>query len=699
MHNELDKELTYVKGVGPERAKILREELGLETLKDLLYHFPFRYIDKSQVLKVSEVNEHIPMVQTKGIISDFKEIGIGRKKRLSARLKDASGSLELVWFKGATFIKRTIKPNTEYLVYGKPSRFGKTVNIAHPELTEVHADAPLEVSYQPVYSSTEKLSKKGLHTKGLEAIIRPLSRFVASDIYETLPPYLRTEEKLIELSPALQWVHNPVDIQRVKQARYRLKFEELFYMQLQMGLAKISYTQKSGGFILPDVGALFNDFYQNHIPFELTGAQKRVVKELRMDMKTGLQMNRLVQGDVGSGKTLVALMVMLLAVDNGFQACLMAPTEILATQHYKSLKQMLAGLPVNIVLLTGSSKTAQRKQIDVGLTTGEIQLIIGTHALLEDKVTFKNLGLAVIDEQHRFGVAQRAKLWVKNSTPPHVLVMTATPIPRTLAMTVYGDLDISVIDEMPPGRKPIKTVHRFDNRREEVVGFMRKQIAEGRQVYVVYPLIEESEKLDYKNLMDGFDWLSHYFPKPDYQISVVHGQMKADVKEFEMQRFVKGETHIMIATTVIEVGVNVPNASVMVVQSAERFGLSQLHQLRGRVGRGADQSYCVLMSGEKLSKEARERLTTMVQTNDGFEIAEVDLRLRGPGDVLGTQQSGMVNLKIADIVKDQAILSKARDAAIRILDKDPELQATENKVLYLNLKAMQQKQSNWSKIS
>jgi ATP-dependent DNA helicase RecG len=699
---ELKQPLTYLKGVGPERAKILLEELGIRTIEDLLYHFPFRYVDKSQVYNINQVIPSMPLVQVKGKLLKMGEVGEARKKRLTAILKDETGELELVWFKGITWVKNQFKIGDEVVAFGKPNLFGRKINIAHPELTlfrDFVADKEQAGNFQPVYSTTEKLTKRSLNSKGIEKIIKPVIYSFASQIFETLPPYIREENKLLPLAETIRNIHQPTNYQQAELARYRIKFEELFYLQMQLVVLKLIGQKKRKGYLFPEVGDMFNHFYTKNLPFELTGAQKRVVKEIRADLKTGIQMNRLVQGDVGSGKTLVALLVMLLAVDNNFQACLMAPTEILAQQHYETLKEFLAGMPIQVVILTGSSKAAKRRQIATGLESGQIPLIVGTHALLEDKVMFKNIGLVVIDEQHRFGVAQRAKLWTKNELPPHVLVMTATPIPRTLAMTVYGDLDISAIDELPPGRKPVRTAHKFEGSRLEVFGFMQRELDKGRQIYVVYPLIEESEKLDYQSVTAGYEIMLNRFPRPQYQVSMLHGKMPPEHKEAEMQRFKKGETHIMVATTVIEVGVNIPNASIMIIENAERFGLSQLHQLRGRVGRGAEQSYCILMSGNKLSAEGKERLKTMVRTTDGFEIAEADLKLRGPGDILGTQQSGMVNLKLADLIEDQDILSKARDTALKIMEEDEKLEKPEHLVIKNTLREKLKYKLGWSKIS
>ncbi|PKB44524.1 ATP-dependent DNA helicase RecG [Cellulophaga sp. RHA19] len=680
--NYLQTPIAYLKGVGPSRAQTLQGELGVYTYQDLLNLFPNRYLDKTQFYKINLLQRNSAEVQVIGKIIHLKEIGQKRGKRLVATFVDDTGKMELVWFRGQKWIKENIKLNVPYVIYGKTNWFNGTFSMPHPEmeLLEDHKKG-LKVSMQPIYPSTEKLTNKGITNKVTSKLLQQLFLDTKARFAETLPNYLLNELKLIGKSDALLNIHFPKSQEELAKAQFRLKFEELFYIQMQLIAKKMVRKNKIKGFPFNAVGTYFGDFYNNHLPFELTNAQKRVIKEIRADLGSNAQMNRLLQGDVGSGKTIVALMTMLLALDNNFQACLMAPTEILATQHYHGITELLQGLDIKVSLLTGSVKKSARRIIHKELESGELHILIGTHALLEDKVQYKNLGLAIIDEQHRFGVAQRAKLWRKNTMPPHILVMTATPIPRTLAMSLYGDLDISVIDELPPGRKPIKTVHRFDSNRLKVFSFLKDEINLGRQVYVVYPLIKESEALDYKDLMDGYESIARDFPAPKYQISIVHGQMKPDDKEFEMQRFIKGETQIMVATTVIEVGVNVPNASVMIIESAERFGLSQLHQLRGRVGRGADQSYCILMTSHKLSEDAKTRLETMVRTNDGFEIAEVDLKLRGPGDIMGTQQSGVLNLKIADIIKDNDILQTARHYAIKILKEDPSLSNPNNSVV------------------
>ncbi|MBX7094974.1 MAG: ATP-dependent DNA helicase RecG [Flavobacteriales bacterium] len=690
----------FLKGVGPQRADTLKRELGIFTCGDLLHFFPYRYIDRSKFFKISELNSEMPYVQLRGKVISMQEIQGKGPSRLTAVFSDDSGSVELIWFQGAKFIKSSIKPGQEYVLFGKPNLFRDKYSIPHPELELLSTyQSGIKGNLQGMYSSTEKASAKGFNSKGIEKLMRILVPELLSSITEIFPDELLKRYSLPERKFAYEQIHFPTSHENMNRAVWRMKFEELFFLQLQLVRAKITQTKKTKGFSFSEVGEMFNRFYKDHLPFELTNAQKRVIKEIRKDMGTGAHMNRLVQGDVGSGKTVVALLCMLIAIDNGFQSCLMAPTEILATQHYQTLSELLFGMPVQIRLLTGSTKTSERNEIHAGIKDGSVHILIGTHALIEPVVQFKNLGLAVIDEQHRFGVEQRFKLWKKNALPPHVLVMTATPIPRTLAMTLYGDLDVSVIDELPPGRKAIKTSHRFDSSRISVFGFMEEQIKAGRQVYVVYPLIEESEKTDYKDLMDGYQSLSRRFPLPEYQISIVHGRMAPHAKEVEMQRFADGKSHIMVATTVIEVGVNVPNASVMVIESAERFGLSQLHQLRGRVGRGADQSYCILMTGNKLSNDARLRMETMCRTNDGFEIAEVDLKLRGPGDIMGTQQSGMLDLKIADLAKDGDVMNAARQAAIDLLEKDPDLGQSSHQGIRQRLSEMLKNRPNWSRIS
>ena len=673
--NVLQTPIVYLKGVGPNRAETLQSELGIHTYQDLINLFPNRYIDKTQYYKIGQLQRTSSDVQIVGKIVNIKTVEQKRGKRLVAKFIDDTGEMELVWFRGQKWIRENLKLNIPYVIFGKVNWFNGSFSMPHPEmeLWEDH-EKGLKIYMQPVYPSTEKLANKGITNRVTNKLIQQLFLETKGRFKETLSPSLINELNLISKGEALFNIHFPKNQELLAKAQFRLKFEELFYIQLQLISKNLMHKQKIKGFNFDKVGTLFKTFYEHHLPFELTNAQKRVIKEIRSDLGSNAQMNRLLQGDVGSGKTIVALMTMLLAIDNGYQACLMAPTEILANQHFMGIKELLGDIGVNIALLTGSVKKSARKVIHEQLENGELHILIGTHALLEDKVAYKNLGLAIVDEQHRFGVAQRAKLWHKNDVPPHILVMTATPIPRTLAMSLYGDLDISTIDELPPGRKPIKTVHRYDSNRLKVFQFIRDEIKKGRQVYVVYPLIQESEALDYKDLMDGYESIARDFPMPDYQISIVHGKMKPADKDYEMERFVKGETQIMVATTVIEVGVNVPNASVMIIESAERFGLSQLHQLRGRVGRGADQSFCILMTGHKLSSDSKTRLETMVGTNDGFQIAEVDLKLRGPGDLMGTQQSGVLNLKIADIVKDNDILKTARYHALKILREDISLQ-------------------------
>ncbi len=698
--NIFDTPIEYLKGVGPVRADILKKELKIFTFNHLLHYFPFRYVDRSKFYMVAEVNNDSTYFQIRGKIIDMHKVGQGRSQRLVATLWDETGNIELVWFKGIKWIVDKIKSDKEYIVFGKPNYFNGRYNIPHPEIEEVGATKiDLREQLQPFYFSTEKLKSKGLDSKGISKIMKNLMPVIQGHLNETLTTEIINNLKLIPREDALINIHFPRNQQILQRARARLKFEELFFIQLTLLELKIIRTEKVKGHVFSVVGNYFNDFYHKNLPFELTGAQKKVTKEIRADLGMGKQMNRLLQGDVGSGKTLVALMNMLIAVDNGYQACMMAPTEILSVQHFNSISKFLHGLDINVRLLTGSTKTAERKIIHEELQNGELLLLVGTHALIEDKVKFKNLGLVVIDEQHRFGVAQRAKLWKKNIIPPHILVMTATPIPRTLAMTFYGDLDVSVIDEMPPGRKPIKTVHFYDKDRLKVFGFMKKQIKEGRQIYVVYPLINESEKLDLKDLMDGYESISREFPLPHYAISMVHGQLSSKDKDYEMQRFVKGETQIMVATTVIEVGVDIPNATVMIIENAERFGLSQLHQLRGRVGRGGSQSFCILMTKDKLTNDGWQRIKTMVSTTDGFKISEADLRLRGPGDLMGTQQSGIIDLKIADLIKDEKILQYARTTAIKILKKDPHLNNEENRVLRKQLAYLNKNRIDWSRIS
>ncbi len=692
--------IEYLKGVGPQRGELLKSELGIKRMGDLLYLFPFRYIDRTQYHKIRDLRSDVTEVQLVGRIVQIEEVGHGRQKRLVARFEDETGQIDLVWFQGGKWIKSSLQINERYVVFGKPKTFKNRYNIPHPELEKwADHERSIRTALQPVYPSTEKLTQKGLHSKGINKLQDSLWQQIKGQIGDTVDTAFRERHHLIPLEEALLNIHFPRDLEKLEKARFRLKFEELFFIQLGLVQQKNLRQQKLGSYTFEKIGPAFNEFYEKGLPFELTGAQKRVLKEIRRDVGSGHQMNRLLQGDVGSGKTIVALMAMLMALDNGYQACLMAPTEILAQQHYQGLNELIGPQDHRIELLTGSVKTAARKPILADLASGELLFIVGTHALLEDPVVFKNLGLVVIDEQHRFGVAQRAKMWKKSALPPHVLVMTATPIPRTLAMSLYGDLDSSVIDELPPGRKEVKTVHRFDSNRMGVFQFMKAEIEKGRQVYVVYPLIKESEKLDYKDLMDGYESIVRQFPLPDYRVAIVHGQMKAEDKEFEMQRFVSGQAQIMVATTVIEVGVNVPNASVMIIQSAERFGLSQLHQLRGRVGRGADQSYCILLSKEELSNDARVRLETIVRTTDGFEIAEVDMQLRGPGDMMGTQQSGLLDLQIADVARDGQIMALTRRAAEDLLRGDSELEGAEFPKVVATFKRKNRKKLHWSRIS
>jgi ATP-dependent DNA helicase RecG len=693
--NYFETKIEFIKGVGPQKASLLNTELGIFTYGDLIQLYPFRYEDRGRFYKISEISEELSTVQLKGFVKNIA-LAQGRVKRLVASFSDGTGTIDLVWFQGIKFAASKVKPGIEFVVYGKPTVYGRKFNIAHPEI-EPFVPTESAKGLQPVYNSTEKLKAKYIDSKGISKIMEKLLETAGPHIVETLPSTLIQKFKLLSKKEAVLNVHFPKDEIILEKARKRLKFEELFYIQLKLLHQKSVRRTEYRGQIFKNIPTL-NEFYKNHLPFDLTEAQKKVIREIYKDMCTGKQMNRLLQGDVGSGKTIVGFITMLIAIDNGAQACLMAPTEILADQHYRGLKEFADKLNISIAKLTGSSKTAERKIIHEELKSGDLKIIIGTHALLEDIVEFNNLGLCIIDEQHRFGVAQRARLWKKNKeVHPHVLVMTATPIPRTLAMTLYGDLDISVIDELPAGRKPIKTIHQYDKDRLKLFGFIRKQIEEGRQVYIVYPLIEESEKMDFKDLMDGYESISRAFP--EIPISILHGKMKPADKDFEMARFVKGETKIMVATTVIEVGVNVPNASVMVIESAERFGLSQLHQLRGRVGRGADQSYCVMMTGVKIGKDTRTRLETMVRTNNGFEIADVDLRLRGPGDLTGTQQSGVLDLLIADLSQDAVILTYAREAAMEILETDPEMEKAENYNIKKHIASLSKNTVNWSRIS
>lgn len=693
------RDIKFLQGVGPQRAAVLNKELGICSFKDLLYYFPYKYVDRSRLYLIREIDGNMPYIQLRGRILSFETFGEGRQRRLVGHFTDGTGVIDLVWFQGLKYIEGKYKANEEYIVFGKPTVFSGRINVAHPDIDPA-ADLKLsEMGLEPYYNTTEKMKRHSLNSHAVQKLMKNLFALLKEDAFdETLSPSLVAAYHLMPLTDALHNIHFPRNPEFLRKARYRLKFEELFYVQLNILRYTKERRNKFRGLVFGRVGEIFNTFYSKNLPFELTGAQKRVIKEMRQDMRSGRQMNRLLQGDVGSGKTLVALMTMLIALDNGYQACMMAPTEILATQHYETITRFLAGMDVRVELLTGSIKGKRRETVLRDLLTGDVHILIGTHAVIEDTVGFSSLGLVVIDEQHRFGVAQRAKLWDKNVSPPHVLVMTATPIPRTLAMTLYGDLDVSVIDELPPGRKPIQTVHQFDNRRASMYAFMRKQIQEGRQVYVVYPLIQESEKMDIKNLEDGYLHICEAFP--EYKVSKVHGKMKPAEKDEEMQRFLRNETQIMVATTVIEVGVNVPNASVMVIENAERFGLSQLHQLRGRVGRGADQSYCILVTGYKLTEDTRKRIEIMVQTNDGFEIAEADLKLRGPGDLEGTQQSGVAfDLKVADIAKDGQLLQYVRDIAERLLDSDPNGERPENAIVWRQLRELRKKNVNWSVIS
>ena len=676
-----NRDIKYLQGVGPRRAELLLNELKIRTAEDLIYYFPYKYIDRSRTYKICEISGGaMPYIQLRGKILSYEKVGEGRHTRLTARFSDGTGVIELVWFKGIKYIEEKYKPGEDYTLFGKPAIFNHSYNISHPEIDAIDNEIDKNVGLQGYYNTSEKMKSSFMNSKAIQKIIFTMLKNLPGPLTETLPAYIINKLSLIYLTDALKNIHFPESPQMLQKAQLRLKFEELFYLQLNIIRYSALRRNKLGGFVFGTIGHYFNSFYKNNLPFELTGAQKRVLKEIRTDVGSGRQMNRLLQGDVGSGKTLVGLMTMLMAVDNGFQACLMAPTEILATQHYEGIKELLQGTGLEIVLLTGSTKKKQREYIHAGLQDGSIHFVVGTHALIEPVVKFQNLGMVIIDEQHRFGVEQRSKLWRKNIKPPHVLVMTATPIPRTLAMTVYGDLDVSVIDELPPGRKPIQTMHQFDNRRSSLYTAVRKQLELGRQVYIVYPLIEENEKLDFKNLEKGYENIKEVFP--DYNVCMVHGKMKPADKDAQMQLFVNHEAHIMVATTVIEVGVNVPNASVMIIESAERFGLSQLHQLRGRVGRGAEQSYCILMTSHKLSQDTRKRMEIMVRTNDGFEISEADLQLRGPGDLEGTQQSGIAfDLKIANLAKDGQILQLARDLAQDIIHNDSRLRSPDNFIL------------------
>ncbi len=705
MESFLNTPIKFLKGVGPEREKLLQAELNIQTFGDLLHHFPFRYVDRTKFYKVKELNADLPFVQLRGKIASTQVISTG-KKRLVAEFADETGTIELVWFQGMKWILPKLKVGAEFVVFGKPQRFQNTFSISHPEMEEA-TDENLKFTskLQAVYHTSEKMKRKWLDSNGIWKLQRTLVPQIKNNIPEILSPSLIEKNKLLSREEAIKIIHLPENPELLKRAEFRLKFDELFFMQLRLLQMKAIRKKTYGGFNFSSVGNFFNDFYSNHLPFELTNAQKKVIKEIRADMATGKQMNRLLQGDVGSGKTIVALMSILIAIDNGFQACVMAPTEILAMQHHKNIEKLLQNTNVKISLLTGSTKKKERKIIHERLFSGELHILIGTHALIEEEVRFKNLGLAVIDEQHKFGVAHRSKLWQKSSgeggvfIPPHILVMTATPIPRTLAMTLYGDLDISTIDELPPGRKPIKTFHRYDVTRPKVFQFMKEQIAKGRQIYVVYPIIEESKVLDYENLREGYEWITKAFPSEQYKVAMVHGQLNNLSRDHNMKEFAEGKINILVATTVIEVGVDVPNACVMVIESSERFGLSQLHQLRGRVGRGAEKSFCILLTGYKLSAEARTRIETMVRTTNGFEIAEVDLRLRGPGDMAGTQQSGITDLRIADLIKDSQILTFARTIAEKLLHDDPDLSQSENIPILTELNRIKKAKPYWGRIS
>ena len=690
--------ITYLPGVGPKRAEVLQKEVNLASYEDLLYYIPYKYMDRSRFYRVSDINGSMPYIQLKGRILSFETLGEGSAKRLIGKFSDGTGTIDLVWFKQIHWVTNKLKPDVDYIVFGKPTLFGNSFNMVHPDVDPIEQAAQLAQGLTPYYNTTERMKKIGLNSRALQNLIFNLLSNLQWQVPEILSPDLLQRTKLISLSDALRQIHFPESIEMMRKAQQRLKFDELFFIQLNLLQRADRRKRKQQGLLFARVGDYFNTFYKTYLPFELTNAQKRVIREIRADMGSGRQMNRLLQGDVGSGKTLVALLCMLLALDNQCQACIMAPTEILAAQHYATIQAFLRDMPVKVALLTGSTKKKERNQILPAIAQGEIQIVIGTHALIEEQVVFASLGLAVIDEQHRFGVEQRSRLWSKNVIPPHVLVMTATPIPRTLAMTLYGDLDVSVIDELPPGRKPVRTIHRYDTKKAELYAFLRSEIQKGRQVYVVYPLIEGNEKFDYKDLEAGYETFQQVFP--EYQVCMVHGRMKPAEKEACMQQFVSGKAQILLATTVIEVGVNVPNASVMVIESAERFGLSQLHQLRGRVGRGAEQSYCILVSSHKLSNDTRKRLEIMVSSNNGFEIAEADLRLRGHGDLEGTRQSGQhVDLKVANLVTDGSLLQYARELAEEILNKDPDLQFENHSILSKRLKVLFAKQVDWGKIS
>ena len=698
MNSELESSITYLPGIGPQRAKLLEGELGIKTWRDLLYNFPYKHIDRSRLYKISELTTEMPFVQVLGQFMSFEETGQGRKHRLTGHFWDGEMFLDVTWFHGISYIKKSVKVRKDYILFGRPGVYGGRLSVIHPDLDNPESMTLSKMSMQPYYSTTERMKKAGMTSRTLEHFTSALFSKLTWTLSETLPGYLIERLHLMPLDKALRAAHYPTTADELSAANMRLKFEELFFIQLViMSYARKRQQERMGRRFIR-VGEQFNTFYHRYLPFPLTEAQKRVIREMHTDMKSGHQMNRLLQGDVGSGKTLVALMVMLIAIDNGCQTCIMAPTEILAEQHLQTFRNFLKDMPVSVELLTGSIKGKKRAAIEAGLLNGSVDILIGTHAVIEDNVQFHDLGLVIIDEQHRFGVAQRAKLWSKSALSPHVLVMTATPIPRTLAMTLYGDLDVSVIDELPPGRKPIRTMHIYDNQPEQLYRGVIREIEAGHQVYFVYPLVKESEKLDLKNVQDEFVHLKEVFPQ--YKISMVHGKMKPAEKDAEMQKFVSGETQILVATTVIEVGVNVPNASVMIIQNAERFGLAQLHQLRGRVGRGAEQSYCILVSNFKLSAETRKRLQIMTETNDGFEIAEADLKLRGPGDLEGTQQSGIAfNLKLANLGRDGQLVQLARDTASFVLDADPDLRATDNALLRNHLQELKKENRDWSQIS
>ncbi|MBO2524368.1 MAG: ATP-dependent DNA helicase RecG [Bacteroidetes bacterium] len=697
----LQTPIEFLKGVGPKRADVLRKEFEIFTFEDLLLYYPYRHIDKSKIYKIADIQSEGAYIQLKGKIVHCELVGQQRGKRLVAQFVDETGSIELVWFNGIRWVQDMLKENREFIVFGKPTQFNRHWNITHPELIDPknQPQSLVPTNFQPLYNTSDKAKRAGLDSKAISKLVMALLPQVKDVIRERLSEDILQHLKLMPLKEALCNIHYPADMQVLSQAQLRLKFDELFFTQLKLLKLKLLTSQKYKGHVFSVVGDYFNTFYKNYLPFPLTNAQKRVIKEIRADMGSGRQMNRLLQGDVGSGKTITALLLMLIAKDNGFQSCLMAPTEILATQHYETVKRMLAPMEMRVEFLSGSTKTAKRREIHEGLRNGEVDILIGTHALIEDEVQFKNLGFVVIDEQHRFGVEQRAKLWKKNIVPPHILVMTATPIPRTLAMTLYGDLDLSVIDELPKGRKPIITAHYFEKDRLRLNGFLKKEIAKGRQVFVVYPLIKESEKMDLQDLMAGYEAMSQAFPLPEYALGIVHGKMKPEEKDFEMQRFIKNETQILLSTTVIEVGIDVPNATVMVVENAERFGLSQLHQLRGRVGRGGEQSYCILMSGNKLTTESKQRLDAMVSTNDGFEIANIDLKLRGPGDLQGTQQSGILDFKLADLIRDEKLVAYTRNLAMNLLDSDPDLSKPQNAPIARYLAELMRRNVFWGMIS